>query len=237
MDARIFGIGAGPGDPSLLTLRATEVLGSATLLVAPRAREDAASVALGIVRAQLSDGCTVVEAVFPMSDEAGERTAAAREAARLLAAEASEGGTAVFVTLGDAMLYSTWGYVLRELRARHAEVQVETVPGVTALSAAAARLGRPLAEGAEPLLIWPKELPSDFGDLLGVAPNVVVLKAGRRLEQLVTAASDAGASVSAVRRLGMDREEVAADASELLGGAVDYFTTAIVHREASDESE
>jgi precorrin-2/cobalt-factor-2 C20-methyltransferase len=235
MMGRVVGIGAGPGDPRLLTVRAIEVLGSATLLVAPRARQDADSVALGIVREHLAEKCRTVEAVFPMSDDAGERTRAARDAAELLFSEAAAGGVAVFVTLGDAMLYSTWGYVLRALREGGADAGVETVPGVTAFSAAASRLGEPLAEGSDPLLIWPKALPDDLGDLLGIAPNVVALKVGRQLESLVARAKAAGARAGAVRRLGMDGEEASRDAADLLGGPTDYFTTAILHQEAGDE--
>ncbi len=227
----VYGVGAGPGDPGLLTVRAAEVLRAATLVIAPRATAEHDSVALAIVAGYLAPECEVIEAVFPMSDDAGERGAAARDAADALAAAARAGGVAVMVTLGDAMTYSTWGYVLRELAAHHASLPVETVPGITSFSAAAARLGEPLAEGSDPLLVWPATLPADLGALLDVAPNVVALKVGRRLETLLDAAQATGARVAAVRRLGMDGEQVATDASQLLEGPTDYFTTAIVHKE------
>lgn len=230
---KVFGVGVGPGDPGLLTVRAVELLAAADLLIAPRASEEHDSVARGIVAGRVSSACEVVEAVFPMSDQAGERSAAARAAADRLAIAARAGQVAVMVTLGDAMTYSTWGYVLRELRAGHADVAVETVPGVTSFAAAAARLGRPLAEGSDPLLVWPGALPDDLGALLEFVPNVVALKVGRRLAALVDAAGETGASVSAVRRLGMQGEVVAEEAVELLGVTPDYFTTALVRKETS----
>jgi precorrin-2/cobalt-factor-2 C20-methyltransferase len=120
---------------------------------------------------------------------------------------------------------------LRELSTRHVDVPVETVPGVTSFAAAAARLGEPLAEGSDPLLVWPATLPGDLAELLALAPNVVALKVGRTLEALVDAARETGARVAAVRRLGMQGERVAEDAADLLGGKADYLTTAIVHKE------
>lgn len=229
--ATVYGIGAGPGDPKLLTLRAAEVLRSAGLVMAPRASVGHDSVALGIVREHIAAGCEVVEAVFPMSDDGGERSAAARDAADLLAMAARAGIVAVMATLGDAMTYSTWGYVLRELGARHADIAVETVPGITSFAAAAARLGEPLAEGSDPLLVWPGSPPDDLDNLLAIAPNVVALKVGRNLPALVAAARSAGARAAAVRRLGMEGQQTALDAADLLGGPTDYFTTAIVHKE------
>lgn len=231
----VYGIGAGPGDPKLLTLRAAEVLRELSLLVAPQAVESGESVALGIVREQLSGGCEVIEVHFPMSEEHGERSAAAAHAAALLAGAARDGRDAGFVTLGDTMLYSTWGYVLRALRANHPDVTVETVPGVTALSACVAKLGEPLAEGRDAVLIWPSEPPDDLAPLLDVAPNVVAMKAGRHLSGLMRSAQAAGARVSAVQRCGLSRERVAPDASELVDGPTEYFTTAIVRKEVPDD--
>lgn len=231
--AGVYGVGVGPGDPGLLTLRAAEVLRAATLLIAPRASAERSSVALWIVAEFVSPDCEVTEAVFPMSDDHGERSRAAGETAEVLMRCAARGGVAVMVTLGDAMTYSTWGYVLRAAQAActGSQVIIETVPGVTSFAAAAARLGEPLAEGADALLVWPAVVPADVGALLDVAPNVVALKAGRRLASVVDAAGKEGARVSAVQRLGMDGERLAAEASELLGGPEEYFTTAIMHRE------
>ena len=77
---------------------------------------------------------------------------------------------------------------------------VETIPGVTAMAACAAAVGRPLAEGREPLLVWPDEPPADAAALLELAPNVVFMKAGRHLEALAGVAERVGADAVAVRR-------------------------------------
>jgi len=231
MSATVYGIGAGPGDPGLLTLKAAEVLRQLSLLIAPQATESGESVALGIVREHLPAECDVVEAVFPMAEDVALKMAAATSVATRLADAARAGHAAAFVTLGDTMLYSTWGYVLRVLAERHPDIAVETIPGVTSFCACAAHLGQPLAEGRDALLVWPDSPPTDLAPLLAVAPNVVAMKAGRHLDALLDAADAAGAGVSAVQRCGMERERVAVDANELLDGPVEYFTTAIIRKQ------
>lgn len=236
MSGTVYGIGAGPGDPGLLTMRAFEVLRQTSLCVAPQASEDGDSVALSIVSAYLPSACEIVRAVFPMSEDSGCNTAAATAAANTLADAARAGRNAAFVTLGDTTLYSTWGQVLNALRRDHPHIAVETVPGVTAFSACMALLGEPLAEGRDPVLIWPGALPEDLTSLLKVAPNIIALKAGRHLGVILEAAAAAGATVSIVQRCGMERERVIADARELPAGPVEYFTTAVVRKkDVSDE--
>lgn len=230
MSAIVYGISAGPGDPGLLTLKAAEVLSHLSLLIAPCAVEGGESVALGIVDSHLQDGCEVVEAVFPMSEDGALKKAAATSVAKRLADGARAGRSAAFVTLGDTMLYSTWGYVLRALAENSPDVAVETIPGVTSFCACAAHLGEPLAEGRDALLVWPGSPLVDLASLLAVAPNVVAMKAGRHLDALLESAAAAGAEVSAVQRCGMARERVAVDARELLDGPVEYFTTAIIRQ-------
>lgn len=225
----IYGIGVGPGDPSLLTLRAAQVLAAADLVLAPKARIGGESIALRIAAPHIDESCEVVELVYPMLDDSTERTDAAREGARLLADAAASGRVAALITLGDPMTYSTWGYTLAHLAADYGEVPVETVPGITSYSAAAAALGRPLAEGADPLLIVPGTGAADLAGALAAAPNVVFLKAGGSLAGIVEDAEALGVDVSAARRIGLSDQHVAVAAYDLLGDAPDYLTLAIAH--------
>ena len=112
----IYGVGVGPGDPGLLTVRAVEALCSAGAVLAPAPRRGGDSLALSIARWHLRAGCEVHTAHFPMTDDIEVLTAAWDEAAATLLRLAAGGRPAVFITLGDAMLYSTWGYVLAALR-------------------------------------------------------------------------------------------------------------------------
>jgi precorrin-2/cobalt-factor-2 C20-methyltransferase len=230
MTATIYGVGVGPGDPALLTVRASEVLRGAGAVMAPAPRRGGESLALSIAREYLPDACEVVTGHFPMTEDPGDLAAAWDDAAATLLRLAVTSPPAVFITLGDAMLYSTWSYVLAALRLAAPDVAVQTVPGVTAMAACAAAVGRPLAEGREPLLVWPDEPPADSGALLELVPNLVFMKAGRHLEALADLADASGAEAVAVRRASQARAGSTRDLRSWAGDR-EYFTTVLMHRE------
>lgn len=229
MSAMILGIGVGPGDPGLLTVRAVEALQGAGAVLAPAPRRGGASLALSIARPHLPKGCHVQTAHFPMTEDRDELLAAWDEAATTLLHLAAAGLPVAFITLGDAMLYSTWSYVLASLRCAAPDATVETIPGVTAMAACAAAVGRPLAEGREPLLVWPDEPPADAARLLELAPNVVFMKADRHLEALADVAERAGAEAVAVRRASQAGARMTSDLRAWSGDR-EYFTTVLMHR-------
>jgi precorrin-2/cobalt-factor-2 C20-methyltransferase len=229
VSAAIFGIGVGPGDPGLLTVRAVETLQRVRAVLAPAPRRGGDSLALSIVRPYLPETCEVHTAHFPMTEDRETLTAAWDEGAATLLRLAAAGSPVAFITLGDAMLYSTWSYLLTALRRAAPHAEVATIPGVTAMAACAAAVGRPLAEGREPLLVWPDEPPADAAALLELAPNVVFMKAGRHLEALAGVAERAGADAVAVRRASQAGERTTSDLRSWAGDH-EYFTTVLMHR-------
>ncbi len=230
MIATIYGVGIGPGDPGLLTLNAVEVLQAASAVVAPAPRAGAESLALRIAAPHLPAACEVHTVRLPMTEERAALQVAWDEAATQLV-RLAEAGPVAFITLGDALLYSTWSYVLASLRRLAPEVATATIPGITAMAACAAVVGRPLAEGREPLLLWPDAPPSDAAALLALAPNVVFMKADRHLAALAALAESCGAEAVAVRRASQP-DGCSTDDLRAWAGAPqhDYLTTVLMHR-------
>ena len=155
---KLYGIGAGPGDPELLTLKAYRILKEVDMIVAPKSREDKRSLALltieGIIK-ERGNGLIVVEPVFPMTkdrDKLEQYWEKARDAV-LARAEGKGCETVAFVTLGDPSMYSTF-YRFMDIF-KDVVDEIEVVPGVTSFSACSAIAKVPVAEGNEIVSIVP----------------------------------------------------------------------------------
>lgn len=176
---RLYGVGMGPGEPGLLTLRAKQVLETVEVVAAPKSHPDRPSLALGVAMSLVPrEFPKVVELLFPMTRDPAERDLHRTRAADAIAAELREGRDVAFLTLGDPMLYSTYNYVVRKMAERHPGLEVETVPGVSSVSWTAALTNLPLAEGDESLLMIPAWAPN-LEESIAAHENVVVMKIPR----------------------------------------------------------
>lgn len=178
----LYGIGVGPGDPEWITVQGARLLGETRHIFVPRSSEAAGSVALEIVRRYVRPDAMVSELTFPMTSDEEVLRRSWGEAAQRVLAPLRAGENACFLTLGDAMLYSTYIFLLEAVRALEPDLPVVTVPGITAASAAAAIAGTPLGRKKQLVTIVPA---TDDLDQLAMALDrggtVVLMKIGRRL--------------------------------------------------------
>ena len=148
---KLYGVGVGPGDPELLTLKAVRVLRNRyTYRVPDSVKAD--KTALHIASAYLQNK-TVETVTTPMVRDKAVVDAAYTAAAGRICALLDQGKQVAFLTLGDPTVYSTYMYIHEKVLARGYDVEV--VPGVPSFCAAAARLNLSLCQGSEPLLIIP----------------------------------------------------------------------------------
>lgn len=150
MSGKIFAIGTGPGAADLITVRGARTLALLDVLYAPAGRKGGDSLALTIVREYLTGHVLIKSRHFPMSRHAEEKIDAWDAVAEEMAADAAQGLQVGFITLGDAMLYSTWVFLLTRLQRR---VDIEIIPGVTSFAGIAARTGMPLAMESQSLAV------------------------------------------------------------------------------------
>ncbi|GAA4632035.1 precorrin-2 C(20)-methyltransferase [Actinoallomurus vinaceus] len=227
---RLVGVGVGPGDPELVTVRGVRVLREADVVLVPVMALDEPGRAESVVRAYTDRAERVV---FALNDPNGlsERRVTAWDAAarRVVEAFADGARTVAFATIGDPNVYSTFTYLARTVREREPDVEVETVPGVTAMQDLAARSGTVLTEGDESLCLLP--LTGGTAGLraaLETCDTVVAYKFGRVAEETLAVVRDAGRLDDAVygARLGLPDEDVRA--AKGLHGPVPYLSTLIV---------
>lgn len=233
MPGKFYGIGVGPGDPELLTLKALRILKEVDLVCVPRSAADRESLALSVVNRALQKELPVLELSFPMTKDRSTLLESWVRAGETVAARVGEGKKVAFITIGDPMFYSTYGYLLRHLQRRHPDLETETVPGVTAMSACAAALQEPLTEGEETLAVIPaaygvEQLPL----LLERFDNVVLMKAHRHFEQVFSMLESRGLAAGAVlvSRCGYPEQTVHRNLSALKGQKLDYMSLLIIRK-------
>ena len=175
---KLYGVGVGPGDPELLTLKAVRVLREADVVLVPDSVK-ADKTALHIASAYLQNK-TVETVTTPMVRDKAVVDAAYTAAADRICALLDQGRQVAFLTLGDPTVYSTYMYIHEKVLARGYDVEV--VPGVTSFCAAAARLNMSLCQGSEPLLIIPASHGAEA--LIDVKANKVFMKAGKSILEL-----------------------------------------------------
>lgn len=156
-----YGIGLGPGDPELVTLKALKRLQKADRIYTVLSRNAEQSVSDSIVRALPGISTDPIPLAFTMSHDWNERLARIGEHADSISAELQKGLNCAFASIGDPMTYSTCSYLLKALKQRIPDLKSEIVPGVNSWSALAASVQEPLAEDTEILRIIPSFIAGD----------------------------------------------------------------------------
>jgi precorrin-2/cobalt-factor-2 C20-methyltransferase len=230
---RFYGVGVGPGDPELLTLKALRILQEVPVICTPRSVTSQESYALDIVREFLDEQKQeIIRIPFPVDDEAGA-AAVWRNAADTIGGHLAQGKDVAFITEGDPMLYSTFSYVLDGVTTGYPNVAVEIIPGVSSVMAAAASAGVPLVTHGQRLVILPAVYGiDDLSEAIANYDTIVLMKVNRTLLQALANLEQLGLAGKGiyVRRASTAREEVVRDLSKLSEEDLDYFSLLIIKR-------
>jgi len=186
----LYGVGAGPGAPDLITLRALETLKRVQVLALPRSSDYGASVAWKIIKPTLGDirGQERLFLTFPMKKDPAHLRPAWDKAFNEIGERLERGLSVAFVTEGDPSLYSTFIYLKREAPHRWPGVQIEVVPGVSSVQAVAAVTGNSLADGQERIAILPATYGTEaLSRVLEEFDTVVLMKIGSEMPRILAA--------------------------------------------------
>jgi precorrin-2/cobalt-factor-2 C20-methyltransferase len=222
----LIGVGVGPGDPELMTVRAMRAVREADRVIAPSSAVDAVGRAESIVR-QACPGVRVERAVFAM----GGAERSVDEVAATIVAGLDAGQRLAFVTLGDPNVYSTFSTVAARVRSLRPDAEIQTVAGIMAFQELAARSGTVVLQHTERLALvtaldGPEVLDAALAD---PTQAVVVYKGGRHLPAMAKALAAAGRLDGAVvgELLGLPGERVV-PVAEAGDGPAAYLATLIV---------
>ncbi|MDX3384983.1 precorrin-2 C(20)-methyltransferase [Streptomyces niveiscabiei] len=230
MSSKLVGVGVGPGDPELVTVKGVNALRDADVVVVPVMDTGERGRAEATVLHYVPED-KVVRVVFALNERSdrGRREAAWDAAGERVAGLLREHGAVAFATIGDPNVYSTFTYLAQTVAELVPGTVVETVPGITAMQDLAARSGAVLTEGTEPLTLVPVTAGAAvLKEALAGGGTVVAYKFGRQAGEVVEALRETGRIEGAVwgASLGLEGETVRA-ASELDGEPLPYLSTLI----------
>ncbi|MGY1659793.1 precorrin-2 C(20)-methyltransferase [Geodermatophilus sp. SYSU D00705] len=234
MSGRLYGVGLGPGDPELVTVKAARLIGAADV-VAFHAAQHGRSVARAVAAPYLREGQVEELLVYPVTTEATDHPGGYQgaidefyeAAAARLAAHLDAGRDVVVLAEGDPFFYGSYMHMHKRLAGRY---PTEVVPGVTSVSGAAAAVGRPLVERDEVLTVLPGTLPADeLAEWLATTDSAAVLKLGRTFPHVREAFDRAGVLDRAlyVERASTTRERTL-PLADVDPATVPYFSLALL---------
>jgi len=227
MKGKLYGIGAGPGDPELLTLKAISAIRRCHVIAAPKTGSGEGT-ALSII-AEYLDGKELLECRFTMARDIEKRKETRAAATDGVISFLDSGKDVGFVTLGDPTTYSTYMYVHNIIREKGFETEI--IPGVTSFCAAAAALGVALCEGDEVLTIIPARHSVNIDEIMDWPGNKVFMKSGENLNNVLAKLSERGYGGRTVIafRASMEGQRLYGSIDEFFSSPESgYFTLAIV---------
>ncbi|MEE9542673.1 MAG: precorrin-2 C(20)-methyltransferase [Thermodesulfobacteriota bacterium] len=238
----LYGVGLGPGDPELLTLKALRIIREVPVIAIPSANHEDGSTAEGIlVKAlELSQSAGAADALkdkellrleLPMTKDEARLIKARRAAAESIVMRLKEGKDVAFITLGDPMFFSTFSYLMPFVSKLCPEAGFKTVPGVTAPGAASAALNTALAEGDDKVIIVPASLDLEGARAaLANFDSIVLMKVSKVIDRLLDLLDELGLTESAVfiSKASWADEVIVRDISTLRGTKPSYFSMIIV---------
>jgi len=235
MKGKLYGIGVGPGDPELVTLKAKRLLEEVDCIAIPKPGANKESLAMSIVGSMLGEEKDILELLFPMSFNKRLLAESWSEAVSQVKSRLDEGRDVAFITLGDPTVYSTYMYLHRMIKQQGYETEI--VPGITSFCAAAARAGISLAENRETLAVVPSAY--DCRDLDGILErfdNVVLMKISGKFAELreKLVVKRLGDNTVMVSKCGLKGEVIESDLGKVDEETLSYFTTMIIKKNGAE---
>lgn len=234
MVGTLYGLGVGPGDPELITMKAFRLLKECPVIAFPKKRTGAKSYAFEIVEAYINpEEKEMLGLVFPMTKDQEVLERQWRQTVDAVWEHLQTGKDVAFVTEGDPFLYSTFIHMMRLMKELHPEVEIKTVPGISSVNGAASQLGIPLADGDDQVAIVPAT--ADYDRLRKAIEEhdcVVFIKMAKVIDVLLMVLRDLGLvhRAAVVSKVTASDEVLWRNVDELQGVDIEYLSLMVVRK-------
>ncbi|CAH0266962.1 precorrin-2 C(20)-methyltransferase [Peribacillus frigoritolerans] len=229
----LYGLGVGPGDPELITVKAFRVIQESPVIAYPKKRKGSKSYAHRIVEVYIRpEEKEMLGLVFPMTKDQAILDREWNGTVEKVWQKLNEGKDVAFVTEGDPLLYSTFIHMMKLMQELHPEVEIKTVPGISSFNGSASRLGIALADGDDHVAIVPAR--DDYEAMKKAIEDhdaVVFIKVAKVIDLMISVLKDLDLleKASVVTKVTSD-EEVIWKVSELEGLELEYLTLMVVRK-------
>ncbi|MGE4248674.1 MAG: precorrin-2 C(20)-methyltransferase [Parvibaculaceae bacterium] len=228
MSGTFYGLGVGPGDPELLTLKAWRIISQAPVIAYPAANGND-SLARSIAAPFIPEDVIEIAIAVPMRREREPAQDAYRAAAQAIANHLDAGRDVAFLCEGDPLFYGSFAYLLTRLAGSYL---TQVVPGITSITACAAAIGRPLAARNDILKVLPGTLDAQrLRQEIAASDAVAIMKVGQHFEKIRGVLDELGLAEKAtiIEKATRDEEKITrlADVPE---GERPYFSTILIYK-------
>ena len=229
--AKFYGIGTGPGDSSLVTVKAVNTLKNIDILYTPESKKGGDSLALSIVKEYVPEKVEIKSRHFPMSINGEEKIQAWNEVSSEIINDVKNGKDVGFVTLGDPMIYSTYVYVMERIMD---EIEVETIPGISSFSNIASNQNFPLVMDTDALVVIPCTMEEEkIDEALQKYDCIVLMKIYKKINVILDKLKkyDLIDYAILVSNSSQEREVVFTDLRESeIDEKISYFSTILINK-------
>ena len=238
MTAKFIGVGVGPGDPELITLKALRYIQQADVIsyIANEKGESQAKEIAQLALESIADEYEEIALFMPMCDDRRVANKVYDKAANDIREALKDNKNVVFLCEGDPLFFGSFGYLLERLQV---DVACEVVPGISSVHAASSALQLPLTMLKESFaVVSGRHSEESLTHTLNSHDSVVIMKAGRSRQQILNAlaASNRMSEASYLAYIGREGEDIQRDVSLLEGEAGPYFSLFVVVKTARDRS-
>ena len=224
MKGKLYGVGVGPGDPELITIKALRLTKEADLLAFPGENPEE-SIAYKIMKGAYPEISfkEKISLPMPMTKEKEELKQVHDEGARIICSYLDQGKNVVFLTLGDPTVYSTYLYIHKRVRKKGYETEI--ISGIPAFCAVSARLNEGLVEKAQQLHVIPASY--QIAEALELPGTKVLMKAGKKIQDVKEMLKVSGKNAVMIQNCGMPDEKIYRTVEEIPEDA-GYYSLIIV---------
>jgi len=203
----LIGIGVGPGDVDLLTVKAVKAIQNADIIMCPASNENRPSIAFSVVSPIIDKDKNqkIVKLIFPMTKDKDVLEDTWKKNAKIMAETVLTGKNVVYLTVGDPYLYSTWIYMHKDLKENYPEMNISVIPGIVSIFTFASKVGVSIAEGSEKVAIIPSCY--DLSSVKEIAKNsesMIFLKDGRYFDKVIEVLKESGFPDNSIFAIGQD---------------------------------